>query len=378
MLIAPDCFTGTLTAPQAASAIATGWSRRAPDDVLDSCPLSDGGPGFLDVLAPATTDSTRISLAVVGPVGATVRAQVLLSTAADGVPVAYVESAQACGLHLVPPAERNPGTTTTAGVAALLRAAREAGARRIVVGLGGSGTNDGGAGLLAALGAGPVEVLARGGAGLAGMSAGALSGLAGVRREWSDVEIVVATDVDVPLLGFHGASASFAEQKGATPEQAQALERCLGDLVAAATASGVQERVHTWPGAGSAGGLGYALFLLGGQRVSGVDAVLDAVGAHERIARADLVVTGEGKFDWQSLRGKVVAGVAAAGLAAGTPVIVIAGQVEVGRREAQAMGVEASYALARTPQEVATSMADPTGVLAAWAERVARTWSVRR
>ncbi len=182
----------------------------------------------------------------------------------------------------------------------------------------------------------------------------------------------------LPLLGFHGASAGFAAQKGATAEQAQELERCLGDFAAAATrALDLPGKPGAEPGAGAAGGLGFALLLLGGRRISGVQAVLDAVGFAARVAAADLVVTGEGRFDWQSLRGKVVAGVAAAGLDTGTPVVVVAGQVLVGRREAQVIGVESAYPVARTPREIEAALADPYATLAARAQRVARTWSPR-
>ncbi len=151
VLVAPDSFTGTLTAPQAARAVAAGWGRRAPDDEIDLCPLSDGGPGFVDVLAEALPGARLELVTVPGPLGEATPAQVLLAPAPDGVLVGWVESAQACGLHLVPPDRRDPGVTTTAGVAGLLLAARAAGARRVVVGLGGSGTNDGGAGLLGGL-----------------------------------------------------------------------------------------------------------------------------------------------------------------------------------------------------------------------------------
>jgi glycerate 2-kinase len=384
VLVAPDSFTGTLTAPEAARAIAAGWARHAPADELDVCPLSDGGPGFVDVLAEALPDARLELVTVPGPLGDAVPAEVLLAPAPDGVPVGWIESAQACGLHLIPPERRDPGRTTTAGVAGLLLAARAAGARRIVVGLGGSGTNDAGAGLLGGLlaalpdpagGAGP-ERLTRGGAALRGTDAAELAGLPALLEAWADVEIVAATDVDVPLLGFHGASAGFAEQKGATPEQAQRLEIALGDFAAAACdAAGVPRALAREGGAGAAGGLGFALLLLGGRRVAGAGTVLDAVRFAARVEAADLVVTGEGTFDWQSLRGKVVSAVAATGLELGTPVVVLAGQVLVGRREALAIGVESAYAVADGPEEVAAALADPAGTIAARAERIARTWS---
>jgi len=398
VLIAPDSFTGTLTAAQAAHAVADGWARHAPADRLELLPLSDGGPGFVDVLASALPGSLEL-ITVPGPLGGPTPAQVLLARpdgstggSTDGALVAYVESAQACGLHLVPPGRRDPGVTSTRGVGELVAAARAAGAGRVVVGLGGSGTNDGGAGLLAALLAGGgsrvgprvhprvdprvVSRLAAGGEALLGITAGELEGLAALRADWAGVELVAASDVDVPLLGFHGASAGFAEQKGATPEQAQRLERALGDFAAAACdAAGVPRSLAREPGAGAAGGLGFALLLLGARRVPGAAAVLEAVGLRERVAAADLVVTGEGTFDWQSLRGKVVSAVAAVGLELGTPVVVLAGQVLVGRREALAIGVESAYPVADGPAQVAAALADPAGTLAARAERVARTWS---
>ncbi len=387
VLIAPDSFTGTLTAAQAAHAVADGWARHAPGDHLDLLPLSDGGPGFVDVLAASLPGQVEVTT-VPGPLGEPTPAQVLLvapAAAPDGGTVAYVESAQACGLHLVPAGRRNPGVTSTRGVGELLLAARAAGARRIVVGLGGSGTNDGGAGLLGALLAalpdgpghpGGVGRLAEGGEALLGTTVEELAGLTALRADWAGVELVVASDVDVPLLGFHGASAGFAEQKGASPEQAQRLERALGDFAAAACdAAGVPRGLAREPGAGAAGGLGFGLFLLGARRVPGAAAVLDAVGLRERVAAADLVVTGEGTFDWQSLRGKVVSAVATVGLELGTPVVVLAGQVLVGRREALAIGVESAYPVADGPAQVAAALADPAGTLAARAERVARTWS---
>jgi glycerate 2-kinase len=381
VLVAPDSFAGTLSAGEAARAVADGWGRQAPDDDLRLCPLSDGGPGFVDVLAASLPGQLEL-VTVPGPLGQLVPAQILLAEAADGALTGYVESAQACGLHLVPADRRDPGRTTTLGVAGLLTAARAAGAVRIVVGLGGSGTNDAGAGLLAGLlrelGAEVPERLAQGGGALRGTNAGELAWFPALREAWADVDLVVASDVDVPLLGFHGASAGFAEQKGATPEQAQRLELAVADFAAAACdAAGLPRSLAREGGAGAAGGLGFALLLLGGRRVGGAEAVLDAVRFRQRVAAADLVVTGEGTFDWQSLRGKVVSAVAAAGLETGTPVIVLAGQVLVGRREALSIGVESAYAVADRPDEVAAALADPAGTLAGRAERIARTWSRR-
>ncbi len=385
VLIAPDCFTGTLSAGQAAEAIAEGWRGGAPHDELTLLPLSDGGPGFLDVLSRAL-GGTTVSATVADPLGRPVPAAILLVDSA-GSRTAYVESAQACGLHLLSASERNPMLTSTYGVGELIDAAVSQGATRVVAGLGGSGTNDGGAGLLAALGAGDPDALAAGGARLSDLDDDALEGLAAVRERLHGIELVLATDVDSPLLGFHGASAVFGPQKGATAEMTQRLESALGrftEVVGSAVPrgrdllTGTQRRVDREPGAGAAGGLGYALLLLGGHRVCGVQAVLDAVRFEPLVQATDLVVTGEGTFDWQSLRGKVVAGVAQAALAGAKPVVVIAGQVLVGRRDTMELGISGTYAVAENPEQVSAALADASGTLSARTTRVARTWSPSR
>lgn len=386
VLLAPDCFTGTLTAPQAAEAMAAGWRRSAPGDDLTLLPLSDGGPGFLDVLAGALGGRVE-ALTVDDPLRRPTPAGLLLLEA-GGRRTAYVESASAAGLHLLGAAERDPGVTTTYGVGVLLDAALAAGAERVVVGLGGTGTNDAGAGALAALGVGDPDVLARGGLALAAVRPEDLAGLDEARRRFAGVDLVVATDVDSPLLGLQGASAVFSPQKGATPETAQRLEAALGHFAHTVQQvlgpprtdllTGRPLRLDKEPGAGAGGGLGWGLLLLGARRESGVGLVLDAVGLPAMLEAHDLVVTGEGSFDWQSLHGKVVAGVAEAALAAGTPTVVVAGQVLVGRRETMGLGVAASYAVADTPEGVAAALADPVGSLADRVARVAATWSPRR
>ena len=385
VVIAPDCFTGTLTATQAAEAMAAGWHDTAPRDALTLLPLSDGGPGFIDVLVRAL-EGDVVATTVSDPLGREVPGAVLV-VEREGERTAYVESAQAAGLHLLAADERNPALTSTWGVGELLVAALEEEPDRIVVGLGGSGTNDAGAGMLAALGAGPAHVLARGGRALATAPDDALSGLLAVRERLQGLDLVLATDVDNPLLGFKGASAVFGPQKGATPEVAQELEGALGrftEIVARTLPepldllSGAPRRLDREPGAGAAGGLGYALLLLGGRRVSGVQLVLEAVGFHDVVRGSDLVITGEGTFDWQSLHGKVAAGVAEAALGAGLPTVVLAGQVLVGRRETMGLGISGTYAVAETPEEVDAAFLDPVGTLRARAARVARTWSAGR
>jgi glycerate kinase len=344
ILLAPDEFGGTLTAVEAAEAIAAGWRAGAPGDALDLVPMSDGGPGFVDVLATALPRAHRTELTVQGPLRTPVVASYLLDRT-----TAYVESAQACGLHLVPPADRDPTVTTTYGVGELVAAAAAEGATRGDAGLGGSATHDGGAGMIDALG-----------------------GLGG----WPlvpGVELVAATDVDAPLLGLHGASAVFGPQKGATREQVMQLDARLeawaDELEATAGVS-----VRDLPGAGAAGGLGAALFALGATREPGAALVARLVRLAQRVTRADLVVCGEGTFDFSSLQGKVVSGVASAAADVGLPCVVIAGQVTVGRREAAAAGIDATYAVADAVG-VEASLAAPAEELAALAERVAREWS---
>ena len=383
MLIAPDSFNGTLTATEAAEAIAEGWRRHAPGDDLDLCPLSDGGPGFVDALQ-AGLDGRLIPVEVPGPLGDPALAVILLTEPPDGVPTAYLESAQACGLALIPRDRRDPGRSTSLGLGRLLAAALDAGARRVVIGLGAVATNDGGAGMLAGLAAGLGlgddlnAALAGGGTALRGVTADQVGLLAELRTRLADVELVVASDLDVTLLGFKGTSALYAEQKGATPEQAQELDLAISDFARSALeVTGTPQRLVADPGSGAAGGLGFGLFLLGGRREPGAAVVATAVDLPGRLAKAQVVITGEGTLDWQSLRGKVVTAVAKMAQEVAVPTVAVAGQVLVGRRELLTVGVESAYPVARTPVEITRSLADPAARLADRAERVARTWSPR-
>jgi glycerate kinase len=354
ILVAPDKFAGTLTAVEVAEAVAQGWRRHAPGDELDLAPMADGGPGFVDVLH-TTLGGELLAVTVTGPHGDRVPATVLL--AGD---TAYLESAQACGLSLT--GGSGAASATTYGVGELILAAVDAGARRVVVGLGGSGTNDGGAGLLAALGATADRPLDQGG--------GALGGITTITLPTPpEVEIVAASDVDNPLTGLFGATKVYGPQKGLTEEQLPALDGALQDLAAAA-----DRRLALAPGAGAAGGLGYGLLLLGAERRSGIEMVADAIGLAERARRADLVLTGEGAFDFSSRSGKVPYGVAEIAGAAARPCVVLAGRVDVGSREMRALGIESAYSLVDLVGEE-QALGDPARSLAALAERVARSWS---
>jgi len=344
VVLASDSWGGTLSAGQACAALAQGWRRVAPADELLARPMSDGGPGFIQVLA--RPGDAVLPVVVSDPLGRGVPATVLLR---DGV--AYVESAQACGLHLLAVAERD-GRGSTAGVALLLRAALGTGAGEVVVGLGGSGTNDGGRGAYEALGAGtPTDQPG-------GWPAG--------------VRLTVASDVAAPLLGHSGAVEVFGPQKGVTDvAEAEARMAAWADELERRCG----RRVRDTDGAGAAGGLGAALLALGGVRVPGVGLVVDLVGLPAALEGADLVITGEGRYDHTSLRAKVPMGVARTAQAAGVPVVVVAGEVDVADRETRAAGVDEVHSTAELAGSGEQSRGRPAFWLAVLGERLARRWS---
>jgi glycerate kinase len=388
VLVAPDRFGGLLSAAQTADALARGWAAQAATDDLDLCPLSDGGAGFLDAIAAGAPSSQLVPLTVTGPTGEPTAATVLIVDGPDGRR-AYVEAGQAVGGHLVAARQIDRTLTSSAGLATLLDAALEAGARRVVVGCGEAISHDGGAGLLAALGAGPADLLGGGAGSLTGLPDDSLDGLADIRERFAHVELVAATDSVVPLLGFHGVSAALGQPSaGAVPtparesaERAQLLEQALGRFADVAQRSLVAGRPLSGrgyageAGSGAAGGVGFALMLLGARRVSGVSAVMDAVGFAERLVGTDVLLTGEQYFDRTSLHDQVAAGVAQAAAERGIPTVVVAGLVELGRREAMAAGVAGAYPLADRPEDVPTSPAAVDQALATRAQRTARTWS---
>lgn len=381
VLIAPDSFTGSLSATQAAEAMAEGWQRTSPNDLVHRLPLSDGGPGFVSVLHGGLGGLLH-PMTISGPLDEPTLAEILI-VERDGVRTAYLESAQACGLHLVPLDLRDPRRTSTFGLGELVRKAIGLGARRIVIGLGGTGTNDAGAGLLAALGASAQDAagidctsaLRQGGAALAGI---ATVDLAPARALMAGVELVVASDVDNPLLGLRGATNGYGRQKGADDAAVMELEGALENFVAAAGRRDDGKDPAVALGAGAGGGLGFALMHLDATRVPGIATVLETVGLSDLIADSDVVVTGEGSFDWQSLRGKVVSGVAAAALELGRPCVVIAGRVEVGRREYAASGVTAAFGVVDDVRvrglDEQLAIDDAAAQVAELAARVARTW----
>lgn len=367
VLVCPDSYGGTLSALAAATAISTGWRRQSPKDEVVIQPLSDGGPGLLASVA-AALGGTMHTATVTGLTGEQVEADWL--QVGD---CAYIESAQACGRQLapLPPA---PLSATSRGVGELLAVALTAGCRQLVVGVGGTGSCDGGAGLLAALGAtadgGRLDV---GGGGLANL---ATVDLGPARERLAGVRIEVATDVDVPLTGPRGAAMGFAAQKGADPAGVAALEASLGRFASLIGRRSDGRDPAVMLGAGAGGGIGYALMALGAERSAGIERVMEICGFAAKVAAADLVVTGEGRLDWQSEQGKVVAGVAAAAAAAAKPVVALPGQLDLSKRECQALGLHGAYAVADLVG-LAESLAAPADSLSRLAERVARTWGGR-
>ena len=309
VLVAPDKFRGTLTAPEAARAIAAGWRRARPGDQLVELPMSDGGEGTLETLVDALGGSL-LSARVAGPLGDPVEASFGMAEGPSGT-IGVVEMARASGLALVP--RRDPLRATTRGTGELIWAAVQAGARTVVVCIGGSATTDGGVGMAQGLGARLLdargEEVPPGGAGLLELARIDLSSLDPAVRS---ARVVVASDVDSPLTGRRGSAHVFGPQKGASAQEVQLLDRALGHL-AAVIDRDLGLDVRELPGAGAAGGLGAGLVAFLGARIRpGIEIVMEAVGFESRLGAADLVLTGEGRLDGTSLSGKVVGAVLAA------------------------------------------------------------------
>ena len=372
LVIAPDSFKESLSARAVAEAIAAGWARVYPDAELLLCPMADGGEGTVDALLSATggkLQQTRVS----GPLGDPVEAHWGLLPDAQAI----IEMAEASGLHRVEPGRRDVLAASSHGTGELIRAALDAGVRRIVLGLGGSATNDGGAGLLAALG---VRFLDRegqelplGGAALARLSQIDLTGL---DTRLAQVEVLVAADVDNPLCGPRGASAVFGPQKGATPAQVDQLDAALGHY-ADVMASTLGEDLRNLPGVGAAGGLGFAAraVLKAGFR-PGIELVAELAGLAEAVHGANLVITGEGRLDGQSLHGKTPVGVARIARAAGVPVIALAGSLGEGYQRLYAEGIGAAFSLAPGPLSLEQAMQQAADQLSARAADLARLWQI--
>ena len=342
VLIASDKFKGSLSAAEVADRVAVGVRRVRPQVAIEALPIADGGDGT--VAAAVTAGFERRELTVTGPLGTPVTAAFALRG-----DTAVVEMAQAAGLQLLPRGTFVPLTGTTHGVGELLRAALDAGARTVVLGVGGSATTDGGAGMLAALGARLLDAdgapVARGGAPLRTLATVDLTGL---DPRLADTEIILASDVDNPLTGPRGAAAVYGPQKGASEQDVEVLDQALAHYarVLGRAAGPRAAELVTAPGAGAAGGVGYgALVALDATFRPGVRVLMDVLDFDTALRRADLVVTGEGSLDRQTLHGKAPAGVAEAARAAGRPVVAVCGRLAVSGAELAAAGFTAAYAL---------------------------------
>ena len=336
VLVAPDWFGVDLAAAEAADAVALGWLRSAPYDELDLLPLSDGGPGFVDVLGTALGGQVGV-VTVRGPLGDPVPARVL--QVGD---TAYVEAAEAVGLHLVAPEDATRSLPRRTAWASCCWPRRP-----------------------------PACTASSSGWGAPPRPTGAAAWsprIDGHRDELAGLELVAATATDAPLMGHSGAAHGFAAGKGADREARDALETALREW-ATETDGGLAVR----PGAGAGGGIGFGLMLLGAERVNGTELVAGVSRLDDRVRAADLAVTALGVFDWESLRGRVVVGVTRAAQRAGRPTVVLAGRVEVGRRELASLGVDAAYSADEVP--FGDEPHTPDERLAVLAARVARTWS---
>jgi len=363
VLIAPAPLKECLTAGEAARALAEG-ARRAGAQPTE-LPLADGGRGTTECLVGAL-GGRIVPVRVAGPLGESVAAA--LGLLADGR-TAVFEMASASGLALVPPERRNAMLATTRGTGELLRAALQAGAQRIFMGIGDSATSDGGAGLAQALGFRLLDARGRDiGPGAAGLAHLARIDPSGADARLAEAEVAVACDVDNPLLGPRGAARVFSPQKGAAPPQVEEIEAALARL-ADVIEHDLGADVRPLAGGGAAGGLGAgAVAFLKARLVRGAEWVLDAVNIGRRLAEADLVLTAEGRFDAQSLAGKAPMAVARRAAAAGVPCIVIPGSVGPGHEPALAEGVTRIFPLVRENVTLPRAMAQAAELLAGRAE----------
>lgn len=371
IVIAPDSFKDSLSAAGVAQAIAEGWGQVWPDAQVLQCPMADGGEGTVDAVLAACKGELRRQT-VRGPLGGAVEAR--WGWLADSH-TAMIEMAEASGLQLVAPGQRDACSSTTYGTGELIRAALDAGAQRIILAIGGSATNDGGAGAMQALGVQLMDnerqPLPAGGVALARLAHISLEQL---DPRLAQVRFEIAADVNNPLCGPHGASSIFGPQKGASPEQVAQLDAALGHF-ADHCAQVLRQDVRDEPGSGAAGGLGFAAkAFLGAQFRPGVEVVAELVGLDDAVRGADLVITGEGRFDAQTLRGKTPFGVAHIAQRQGVPVIVIAGTLGDGYEQMYAHGVDAAFALPSGPMSLEQACHEAPRLLRERASDIARVW----
>ncbi|EKX62580.1 putative glycerate kinase [Streptomyces ipomoeae 91-03] len=370
VLIAADKFKGTLTAVQVAERVTAGLRRVLPGLEVEALPVADGGDGT--VAAAVAAGFERREVRVTGPLGEPVTAAYALRG-----DTAVVEMAEASGLQRLPAGVFAPLTASTYGSGELLRAALDAGARTIVFGVGGSATTDGGAGMLAALGARFLDAagapIGPGGGGLRDLVTADLSGL-DPRLGSGTVDFVLASDVDNPLTGPKGAPAVYGPQKGASPEDVATLDAALAHFATVLEKTiGERAAAHALaPGAGAAGGIGYGALILGARFRPGIEVMLDVLGFAEALEKATLVITGEGSLDEQTLHGKAPAGVAAVARAAGKGVVAVCGRLALLPEALGHAGIRRAYPLTDVEPDVQRCIAEPGPILEDVAERIAR------
>lgn len=374
IVIAPDKFKGSLSGPEVAAAIRDGFIEVLPQAQFDLIPVADGGDGTMAAIIAATRGSS-VSKTVTGPDGAPVDASFGLF---DGGAAAVVELAQASGLTRVAPGRNDPRTATTYGTGELISAAIDAGARRVIVAVGGSATNDGGAGALQALGAKFLdergEPIGPGGAALARLARIERAGLA---TRIGGISIEIATDVSNPLCGPDGASAVYGPQKGADAEAVRELDAALRHF-AEVTSAEIGADLRLVPGTGAAGGFGFGFLALAGATLrNGAELVLTAVDFDRRLKGARLVVTGEGRLDRQTLSGKTAMAVAQAAKRAGVPAVAIAGTVECDRDELERIGIVQAEAVQPATMTLDEALIRARELTTAAAARVARAWRTK-
>jgi glycerate kinase len=375
VVIAPDKFKGSMTALVAADAMARGVAAAAQGALIDRVPMADGGEGTVDALV-AATDGTYHEARVTGPMGAPVVARYGLL--GDGL-TAAIEMAAASGLVLVPSQHRNPLIATTRGTGELLLASIAAGARRLIVGIGGSATNDGGAGLGQALG---FRLLDDQGRDLepGGGSLGRLARIdpSGRRPELNGVAVAVACDVTNPLCGAKGASAVYGPQKGATPEMVARLDANLAHF-ADVVARDLGVAIHDLPGSGAAGGLGGGLVAFAAGAIEpGVQLVIQTVKLRERLTNADLCLTGEGAIDGQSAFGKTAVGVARLARSLQCPTLALAGSVDPGAEAVLQDGIDAYFSICPGPIRLEEAVSDAAILLERATEQAVRAFLAGR
>jgi glycerate kinase len=373
IIVAPDSYKGSVSALGVAEAIERGIHAVFPEAEVLKVPIADGGEGTVEALVAATGGRLEHS-EVPGPLGEPVQA--VWGVLGDGQ-TAVIEMAAASGLPLVPKALRDPRITSTAGTGWLLKAALDAGLRKVVIGIGGSATNDGGTGLARALGARFLDAqgqpLPQGGAALALLDR---IDLAGLDPRLLETEIMVACDVDNPLTGPRGASAVYGPQKGATPAMVQELDLALGVFAQVASRTTGRD-VALLPGAGAAGGLGAGLLFFTPARLRpGVEIVLEATGFEAMVTDADLVITGEGRTDAQTAMGKAPVGVAAVAQRHQVPVVCLSGGLGEGADEVLSRGIGALASIVPQPMSLEACVSQGAELIEAAAARVCRLLQV--